>query len=163
MRAVLSIGTNQGDREKLMQTALDHFAPDTVAASSVYSTPPWGVEDQDDFLNAVIIIDTTLRPTELLRRGQRLEEDAQRKRVRRWGPRTLDIDIVSCYDDKGAEMEVTEINLTIPHPWAHERAFVLVPWLEADPQATLYGRPLQEFLDKLDPAEVAAVTANPQE
>lgn len=159
MRAVLSIGTNQGDRQALMQSARDAFAADTTAQSPVYATPPWGVEDQDDFLNAVIIVDVDLSPSELLRRAQQLENDAQRKRERRWGPRTLDIDIVALYDERGNELEVTEVDLTVPHPWAHQRAFVLVPWLAADPEATLHGKPVQEFLDLLDADEVAAVKA----
>ncbi|AWB82645.1 2-amino-4-hydroxy-6-hydroxymethyldihydropteridine diphosphokinase [Corynebacterium yudongzhengii] len=157
MRAVLSIGTNQGDREKLMQSALDYFAADTVASSQVYATPPWGMEDQPDFLNSVIIIETDLEPIELLRRGQRLETRAQRQRNQRWGPRTLDIDIVAVYDEHGTELKITDFNLSIPHRWAQDRAFVLVPWLDADPKATLYGRPLKEYLDELEEEEVAAV------
>lgn len=157
MRAVLSLGTNQGDRHALMQAALDAFAADTVAASPIYSTPPWGVEDQDDFLNAVIIVDVDETPQELLHRAQQLENKAQRRRERRWGPRTLDIDIVALFDDDGHELDVTDVDLTVPHVWAHQRAFVLVPWLAADPQAVLHGKPVTEFLAALDADEVAAV------
>ncbi|WP_163094540.1 2-amino-4-hydroxy-6-hydroxymethyldihydropteridine diphosphokinase, partial [Acinetobacter baumannii] len=72
----------------------DEFAEETVAVSPVYSTPPWGVEDQDEFLNAVLIVEVDSTPMELLRRGQGLEQAAERVRVRHWGPRTLDVDIV---------------------------------------------------------------------
>lgn len=154
MRAVLSIGSNMDDRVALLRTVFDEFATETVASSPVYSTPPWGVEDQDEFLNAVLIVELPKRitPIELLRRGQRLEQDAERVRVRRWGPRTLDVDIV---DIEGFSSATAE--LTVPHPYAGQRAFVLVPWLAADPAATLGGVPLADLVAKLDPQEVAAV------
>lgn len=134
MRAVLSIGSNMEDRRALLQTVFDEFAEETVAASPVFATPPWGVTDQDEFLNAVLIVDVDCTPLELLRRGQKLEEAAERVRVRHWGPRTLDVDIVQI---DGVTSEDPE--LTLPHPYAHERAFVLVPWLAADEHAQLNG------------------------
>ena len=81
MRAVLSIGSNMDDREKLLETVFREFADQTVAASPVYSTPPWGVTDQDEFLNAVLIVDVEETPIELLRRGQKLEQAADRQRI----------------------------------------------------------------------------------
>lgn len=152
MRAVLSIGSNMEDRRALLQTVFDEFASETVAASPVYATPPWGVTDQGDFLNAVLIVDVDCTPLELLRRGQKLEEAAERVRVRRWGPRTLDVDIVQI---DGVESDDPE--LTLPHPYAHERAFVLVPWLAADPDAKLNGTPVCELVANLDSDDVAAV------
>lgn len=152
MRAVLSIGSNMDDRWALLRGVRDEFAAEIVAASPVYSTPPWGVTDQDEFLNAVLIVDVDQTPLELLRRGQRLEEAAERVRVRRWGPRTLDVDIVTV---DGVESDDPE--LTLPHPHAHERAFVLVPWLAADPEATLGGRGVGKLLATLDPDEVAGI------
>ncbi|AJI79819.1 MULTISPECIES: 2-amino-4-hydroxy-6-hydroxymethyldihydropteridine diphosphokinase [Corynebacterium] len=152
MRAVLSIGSNMEDRRALLQTVFDEFADETVAASPVYATPPWGVTDQGDFLNAVLIVDVDCTPLELLRRGQKLEEAAERVRVRRWGPRTLDVDIVQI---DGVTSDDPE--LTLPHPYAHERAFVLVPWLAADPDAALDGTPVRELVASLDSDEVAAV------
>ena len=148
MRAVLSIGSNMEDRRALLQTVFDEFASETVAASPVYATPPWGVTDQGDFLNAVLIVDVDCTPLELLRRGQKLEEAAERVRVRRWGPRTLDVDIiwVEGYTSDNPE-------LTVPHPRAHLRAFVLAPWLEIDPAATLGGERVADLLARLDPAE----------
>lgn len=152
MRAVLSIGSNMEDRRALLQTVFDEFADETIAASPVYATPPWGVTDQGDFLNAVLIVDVDCTPLELLRRGQKLEEAAERVRVRHWGPRTLDVDIVQV---DGVTSEDPE--LTLPHPYAHERAFVLVPWLAADPDAELDGTPVRELIADLDEDEVAAV------
>ena len=152
MRAVLSIGSNMEDRCALLQTVFDEFAEETVAASPVFATPPWGVTDQDEFLNAVLIVDVDCTPLELLRRGQKLEEAAERVRVRHWGPRTLDVDVVQI---DGVTSEDPE--LTLPHPYAHERAFVLVPWLAADEHAELNGTPVRELIADLDEDEVAAV------
>ena len=152
MRAVLSIGSNMEDRRALLQTVFDEFAAETVAASPVYATPPWGVTDQDEFLNAVLIVDVDCTPLKLLRRGQKLEETAERVRVRHWGPRTLDVDIVQI---DGVTSDDPE--LTLPHPYAHERAFVLVPWLAADEHAELNGTPVRELIAGLDEDEVAAV------
>ena len=152
MRAVLSIGSNMDDRVELLRTVFDEFAGEIVAASPVYATPPWGVTDQDEFLNAVLIVDVEESPLELLRRGQKLEEAAERVRVRHWGPRTLDVDIVQVDG-----VTSTDPELTLPHPYAHERAFVLVPWLAADPHAELNGTPVSELIASLDSTEVAAV------
>ena len=152
MRAVLSIGSNMEDRRALLQTVFDEFAAETVAASPVFATPPWGVTDQDEFLNAVLIVDVDCTPLELLRRGQKLEEAAERVRVRHWGPRTLDVDVVQI---DGVTSEDPE--LILPHPYAHERAFVLVPWLAADEHAELNGTPVRELIADLDEDEVAAV------
>ena len=152
MHAVLSIGSNMEDRRALLQTVFDEFAAETIAASPVYATPPWGVTDQDEFLNAILIVDVEESPLELLRRGQKLEEAAERVRVRHWGPRTLDVDIVQVDG-----VTSTDPELTLPHPYAHERAFVLVPWLAADPHAELNGTPVSELVASLDSTEVAAV------
>ncbi|MCS5479654.1 2-amino-4-hydroxy-6-hydroxymethyldihydropteridine diphosphokinase [Corynebacterium sp. YIM 101645] len=155
MRAVLSIGSNLADRWALLRGVAAEFRTETVAASPVYATPPWGVTDQGEFLNAVLIVDVDATPLELLRRGQRLEEAADRVRERHWGPRTLDVDVVTVLDPE--ELSSPDPVLTLPHPHAHERAFVLVPWLAADPHATLGGTPVTELLAGLDPAEVAGI------
>lgn len=152
MRAVLSIGSNMEDRKALLETVFREFASETVAASPIYSTPPWGVEDQDEFLNAVLIVDVECSPLELLRRGQALEDAAERVRVRTWGPRTLDVDIVAI---EGFRSE--DPGLTVPHPYAAQRAFVLVPWLAADPAATLSGVPVTELIAQLPAADVDGV------
>ncbi len=152
MRAVLSIGSNMDDRWALLRGVKEEFAGEIVAASPVFSTPPWGVTDQDEFLNAVLIVDVEQTPLELLRRGQALEDAAERVRVRHWGPRTLDVDVVTV---EGVESD--DPVLTLPHPHAHERAFVLVPWLAADPDAQLQGQGLAELIAALDPEEVAGI------
>ena len=155
MRAVLSLGSNLADRWSLLRGVAEEFRGEIVAASPVYSTPPWGVTDQGEFLNAVLIVDVESTPLELLRRGQRLEDAAERVRERRWGPRTLDVDVVTV--DDGGELTSDDPVLTLPHPFAHQRAFVLVPWLAADPAATLGGVAVAELLARLDPAEVAGI------
>lgn len=154
MRAVLSIGSNMDDRVALLRSVFDEFAGQIVAASPVYATPPpWGVENQDEFLNAVLIVEVEETPLGLLRRGQRLEAAAERKRIQKWGPRTLDVDIVDI-----SSFTSTDPRLVVPHPYARERAFVLVPWLAADPDATLAGTPpLDTLIADLDPEEVAAI------
>ena len=152
MRAVLSIGSNMDDRVELLHTVFDEFASEIVAASPVYSTPPWGVTDQDEFLNAVLIVDVEETPKELLRRGQKLEEAAERVRVRHWGPRTLDVDII---DIEGYTSDDPE--LIVPHPYAHERAFVLIPWLAADAGTRLSGEGVAKRVAALDPKERAEI------
>ena len=152
MRAVLSIGSNLDDRVGLLRTVFDEFAGEIVAVSPVYATPPWGVTDQDEFLNAVLIVDVDETPKELLRRGQKLEEAAERVRVRHWGPRTLDVDIV---DIEGYTSDDPE--LIVPHPYARERAFVLIPWLAADAGARLSGEGVAKRVAALDPQERADI------
>lgn len=156
MRAVLSIGSNMADRHAHLRSAYDYFAPELITASSIYSTPPWGVEEQDDFLNAVLIIDTTRSPQELLEAAQAAEAAAERRRQVRWGPRTLDVDIVQCLDD-GREIVSHDPQLTLPHPWARDRAFVLVPWLEVEPGAQLRGTPILECLRSISEDNIASV------
>lgn len=156
MRAVLSIGGNIGDTAALLGGVARDFAAETVARSSLYATPPWGGVEQDDFLNAIIVADVDMSPMDVLRRCQGLEQAADRVREVRWGPRTLDVDVVTLVDG-GRELIDGDPVLTLPHPRAHLRAFVLVPWLEADPDARLGGRPVADLIAGLDPADVAAV------
>ena len=157
MRAVLSVGANLHDAAGAVEGVLRHFAPETVAASPVYDTAPWGVTDQPDFANAVVIIDATDTPEQLLDRCQALENAAGRVRELRWGPRTLDVDIVQCTAADGSEIRSATDRLTLPHPHAHERAFVLVPWLAADPDGVLAGVPVATLVDGLPSADVAGV------
>jgi 2-amino-4-hydroxy-6-hydroxymethyldihydropteridine diphosphokinase len=133
-RAVLSIGSNLGDRLARLQGAVDGLRP--VAVSPVYETAPWGGVDQDDYLNAVLVVeDAGTDPAGWLARAHELEAAAGRTREVRWGPRTLDVDVVDVDGIVSADPA-----LTLPHPRAHQRAFVLVPWLDVDPAATLSGR-----------------------
>jgi 2-amino-4-hydroxy-6-hydroxymethyldihydropteridine diphosphokinase len=137
---VLSLGSNIGDRIACLQGALDSLAARGVqilAVSSVYETAPVGGPDQDDFLNAVALVRTSVEPRELLALCQQVEAEHHRIREVRWGPRTLDVDLIEM---DGVAM-ADEI-LTLPHPRAHERAFVCIPWLEVDPGAVLLEQPL---------------------
>ena len=134
---VLSVGSNLGDRMTNLQLGLDVLAGGGLilrAASSVYETDPVGDEGQGDFLNAILLADSALPARDILARCAAAEAAAGRVRTVRWGPRTLDVDIVMC----GSETS-TDPALTLPHPLAHERAFVLAPWLELDPDAVLPG------------------------
>ncbi|MFK0236392.1 2-amino-4-hydroxy-6-hydroxymethyldihydropteridine diphosphokinase [Streptomyces vinaceus] len=139
--AVIALGANLGNRLETLQGAIDALG-DTPglrvkAVSPVYETEPWGVEpgSQPSYLNAVIALKTTLPPSSLLERGHAIEEAFDRVREERWGPRTIDVDIVS-YADVVSDDPV----LTLPHPRAHERAFVLAPWNDIDPEAQIPNR-----------------------
>ncbi|MGA5452479.1 2-amino-4-hydroxy-6-hydroxymethyldihydropteridine diphosphokinase [Streptomyces umbrinus] len=140
-RAVLSLGSNLGNRLETLQGAIDALE-DTPgvrikAVSPVYETEPWGVDpgSQPTYFNAVIVLKTTLPPSSLLERAHAVEEAFHRVRDERWGPRTIDVDIVT-YADVVSDDPV----LTLPHPRAHERAFVLAPWYDVEPEAQLPGR-----------------------
>ncbi|MDH6225752.1 MULTISPECIES: 2-amino-4-hydroxy-6-hydroxymethyldihydropteridine diphosphokinase [Streptomyces] len=140
-QAVLSIGSNLGNRMENLQGAVDALE-DTPgirikAVSPVYETAPWGVEpgSQPNYMNAVVILRTTLPPSSLLDRAQAVEEAFHRTRDERWAARTLDVDIVA-YEGRVSDDPV----LTLPHPRAHERAFVLAPWLDVDESAEITGR-----------------------
>ncbi len=157
-RAVLSIGSNIGDRLARLQSVVDGLGEAVRTVSPVYETEPWGGVEQDRFLNAVILADDPdLDAYGWLRLGQRLERLNQRIREQRWGPRTLDVDLIRCTDGEGAEVRCADPDLTLPHPRARCRAFVLAPWLAADPAATLSVdggvRPVRELLAELDPIE----------
>ena len=147
-RAVLSLGSNLGDRIGHLRAAVAGFAGVLVAASPVYETAPWGGVEQDDFLNAVLIVDdpdTDARGW--LRRGQALEDASGRVREVRWGPRTLDVDVVTVDG-----VTSTDPELLLPHPGTPERATVLRPWLDVDPDATLPGHgPVAVLLAALGP------------
>ncbi|GGJ46454.1 2-amino-4-hydroxy-6-hydroxymethyldihydropteridine diphosphokinase [Streptomyces brasiliensis] len=139
--AVLSLGSNLGNRLETLQGAVDAME-DTPgvrikAVSPVYETEPWGVEpgSQPSYYNAVVVLKTTLPPSSLLERAHAVEEAFNRVRDERWGPRTLDVDIVAY-----ADVVSDDPQLTLPHPRAHERAFVLAPWHDLDPEAQLPGR-----------------------
>jgi 2-amino-4-hydroxy-6-hydroxymethyldihydropteridine diphosphokinase len=136
-RIVLSIGSNLGDRLAQLQSVVDGLDGAVRTVSPVYETPPWGGVEQGPFLNAVLIADDPAVDSHgWLRRAHELEAAAHRVREERWGPRTLDVDLITCHD---GDREVTSrgSELTLPHPLAHQRAFVLIPWLAVDPDAVL--------------------------
>jgi len=159
-RAVLSLGANLGDRAATLREAIDALADDgLVARSTLYETPPWGPVEQPPYLNAIAIVDGPRDAAGWLARAHELEQSAGRTREVRWGPRTLDVDVVTVTGDDGAPLVSDDPELTLPHPRAHERAFVLVPWAALDPAAELPGRGrVADLLGALPPADVASVT-----
>jgi 2-amino-4-hydroxy-6-hydroxymethyldihydropteridine diphosphokinase len=131
-RAYIALGSNLGDRAAHLQFAVDALAAaegvDVIAVSRVYETAPVGGPPQDAFLNAVVAADVALAPRVLLALGQQIERDAHRVRGERWGPRTLDVDLLT-YDD----VRVSDPELTLPHPRMWERGFVLAPLRDVAP------------------------------
>ncbi len=156
-RVVLSIGSNIGDRLAHLQSVVDGLGSAVRGVSPVYETDAWGGFEQGKFLNAVLIAeDPSLGCHDWLRRGQELERAAQRARDEHWGPRTLDVDLITCHDGPDEVSSRDEV-LTLPHPYARLRAFVLAPWQAVDPAATLTvnGSPIlvAQLLADLDSAE----------
>ena len=135
---VFSLGANLGDPLDSLQEAVGHIArtPDLIVTgvSHVYATDPVGFTDQPDFLNIVLLAESTMPSTVLLERALAIEDSLGRERLERWGPRTIDIDLIVV-----GERHRNDSHLVLPHPRASERAFVLVPWLDADPDAALPG------------------------
>jgi 2-amino-4-hydroxy-6-hydroxymethyldihydropteridine diphosphokinase len=150
-RAVLSLGSNLGDRLAHLRAAVADLADGLVATSPVYETAPWGGVEQPDFLNAVIVVDDAATDAwGWLRRGQRLEDASGRVREVRWGPRTLDVDVVTV--DDGGPVTSDHPDLLLPHPGTPDRATVLRPWLDVDPDAVLPGHgPVRALLAALGP------------
>jgi 2-amino-4-hydroxy-6-hydroxymethyldihydropteridine diphosphokinase len=137
-RIVLALGSNLGDRLATLQTgtALLAAAPGlrVTAVSAVYQTAPVGGPAQPDYYNAVLLAASGLASRSILDLCQQTEQALGRVRTVVWGPRTLDVDLIACDDEVSSDPD-----LTLPHPRAHQRAFVLAPWLELDPQAQLAG------------------------
>lgn len=152
---MLALGANLGDAAAALQSAVDSLAGagKVLAVSGVYQTAPVGGPPQPDYLNAVVLLETALSPSELLAFAHAVESGAGRERLERWGPRTLDIDVIA-YDD----LVSADPALTLPHPRAHERGFVLVPWAEIAPYAILpgHGR-IIDLLDTVDTSDVRRI------
>jgi len=155
-RAAIALGSNLGDRLSHLRFAIERLRRlGTVAAvSSVYETAPVGGPEQGPYLNAVVVVDTPLSPAELLAATQAIEADAGRVRVERWGPRTLDLDIVTMVDGSGAPIAVEATDLQIPHPRAHQRRFVLEPLAEVWPDAPLVDATANRLLPAVTGQEV---------
>jgi 2-amino-4-hydroxy-6-hydroxymethyldihydropteridine diphosphokinase len=149
--ALLALGGNVGDVRATLARAIAMLCERgeirLLARSSDYLTPPWGVEDQPPFVNLCVAVDTTLAPQTLLARTQAVERTFGRDRAheQRWGPRTLDIDILA-YDD----LVLNEPDLTLPHPRLNERAFVLMPLAEIAPARVIAGVRVEDALARLD-------------
>lgn len=155
MTSVLSLGTNLGDRLARLRGGLEVIAQHVAvtSVSPVYETAPVGVVDQPAFLNIVATVGSD-DPEAVFGAAQAAEAAQGRLRSRRWGPRTLDVDVIAVDDIRS-----DDARLTLPHPRAHERAFVLIPWLDVDPAARLPGagsvRALVAALPEQDVRQVA--------
>lgn len=152
-KVVFSLGSNQGDSAAILTEAVEFLAetPDVIIVdvSPVYQTTPVGGPHQDDFLNLVVVAESTLEPLTLLDRALAIEDNFGRSREVVNGPRTLDIDLIM------VGKRSSESGLDLPHPRAHERAFVLVPWLDIDPSGTLEGQgPIADLVSRVDTSGV---------
>jgi 2-amino-4-hydroxy-6-hydroxymethyldihydropteridine diphosphokinase len=149
--ALLALGGNLGEVRATLNRALAMLCEGNevrlLARSSDYATPPWGIEDQPPFVNLCVAVETALTPQALLARAQAVERALGRRRTeeRRWGPRTIDIDILA-YN----ELTLHEADLTLPHPRLFDRAFVLVPLAEIAPERVIAGRRVRDALAKVD-------------
>ena len=152
-RAYLGLGGNLGDPAAAMAAALRALDADpgisVAVVSSLYRTPPWGVADQPDFLNAVAAVDTALSPRQLLARCLDVERALKRVRDIRWGPRIIDIDILLYGDET-----IGEEGLQVPHPRMTSRAFVMVPLAEIAPRARVETKTAAEWLPSLDASQI---------
>ena len=149
----ISVGSNIGNRRQFIDDAYHalsiHPEVHSITSSTIIETEPWGYTEQDVFLNAVWRVSISLEPHDLLDVLQSLECEAQRKRDIRWGPRTLDLDIVYALSDDGACMYVNDARLVIPHPYFWDRLFVLEPLLELDKEFTYNGESLGDRIQTL--------------
>lgn len=156
-RAFIGLGGNMGDPAASMARALrllDSSAGVRVSkVSRLYRTPPWGKLDQAEFRNACAALETDLAPAALLDLALALEQRLKRVRLERWGPRTIDIDVLAY-----GEARVETDRLTLPHPRIRERAFVLIPLAELNPDLNIEGHPVRHWLKGLDATGIEAVT-----
>jgi 2-amino-4-hydroxy-6-hydroxymethyldihydropteridine diphosphokinase len=154
--AYLGLGSNLGDKAATLAEAVTRLAATPgirlTARSADYRTPPWGDTDQDWFLNAAIGVETTLTPHELLEAGLAIESAMGRVRERRWGPRVIDIDVLSY---EGAA--ISDARLVLPHRFVRERAFVLVPLAEIAPDLRIGPETVAQALAKLDATGIERV------
>ena len=151
--ALLSVGSNLGDRVAHLRAAVAGFADAILVVSDVYESPPWGDPDQPSYLNAALLVAGAVPAPAWLDRAMAVERDAGRVRdpVRPFGPRVLDVDVIAVWADDGTPVLSDDPELTLPHPRAHLRAFVLQPWLDIAPYAELPGRGPVADLVRLEP------------
>jgi 2-amino-4-hydroxy-6-hydroxymethyldihydropteridine diphosphokinase len=164
-RAVLSIGSNLGDRLAHLRTALETLGDAVRVVSGVYETPPWGDTAQPAYLNAAVVVaDPAAAPRDWLARARAAEAAAGRTRdpERRFGPRTLDVDVIAVWDAAGQPVRSDDPELTLPHPRAHLRAFVLRPWIDIEPHGRLPGHGWLTDLLNADPLASDALELRPR-
>ena len=149
MKAVVALGANLEEPRKAIELAIELLkqSTDVTAISSLYETAPVGGPEQDNYINAVVILESELPAADLLALLHGIEKSMGRVRQERWGPRVIDLDLIQY----GTLLSKSE-ELTLPHPRAHERRFVLEPWQEIDPEAILltHGR-IDQLLEQLPP------------
>lgn len=154
MKATISLGSNLGDRFQYLQNALDAInvltGTQVHSVSPVFETDPVGGPEQGQYLNAVAVVKTVLSPEQFLAETQKIELEQNRERNERWGPRTLDIDLLAMDTEVRSTPE-----LELPHPRAHERAFVLLPWSFLDPDFVIPGK--ASVAQLLEGLEVAGI------
>lgn len=159
-RAALGLGGNVGDPVRAMAEALWSLdARDdcsVVAVSRLYRTPPWGKTDQDWFFNACALVDTRLQPEALLDACLAIERQMKRERKERWGPRTIDIDVLA-YEG----VEQAGGRLELPHPRMTGRGFVLMPLADVAPDMAVCGRTVRSWLDEADVGGIEPASAGP--
>lgn len=156
--ALIGLGSNMGDKAANIARAVALLTEPgdirLVAASRLYRTAPWGVEDQDWFVNAAIAVATDLPPHALLARCLGVEEAMKRIRHERWGPRIIDVDVLAY---RACVIETPD--LTLPHPRIAERAFVLVPLADIAPDAEIAGHTVREWLSRREATDVVVYDA----
>lgn len=160
VRAYLGLGGNLGDPASAMAAALQALDQDerveVAAVSSLYRTPPWGLTEQPDFLNAVAAVDCRLGARDLLKLCLEVEASLKRVRDMRWGPRLIDIDILIFGEER-----IDEEGLHVPHPRMLERAFVIVPLTEIAADLSVGGRPVASWAEEVDTAGIEKLQADP--
>lgn len=154
-RIFLGLGSNLGERRENIERALERLSEQVrlMKRSSFYETEPVGYDDQPWFYNIVVEGETDLEPAELLRFTQSIEQGMKRVKTIRNGPRNIDVDIL-IYD----EIRVKTDTLEIPHPRMRQRAFVMVPLSEIEPDLVIYGTPLRDILQQLQGEAIRKVT-----
>lgn len=149
VKSYLALGSNLGDSRAYLTSAIAALQAvseiEVTEISALYSTPAWGNTQQPDFFNCVIAVETCLEALELLRVMQRIELELHRERLEKWGPRTIDIDMI-WYDDQA----ICVPDLIVPHPFLYQRAFVLVPLAEIDVR-------FQAAVERLEPTDIEAM------
>lgn len=158
--ASIGLGGNIGDPPASMARALSELDARkdcrVTAVSRLYSTPPWGNTDQADFFNCCALVETSLEPEALLDICLDIEREMKRVRLERWGPRTIDIDILT-YADRAHKTE----KLELPHPRMTERGFVMMPLADIAPDMIVNGRAVREWLENADIAGILVADADP--